>query len=123
MVSVPQEYRMIGQSSSAATDTKRSFVVPSNEPSFLALAAKVFWGSMPARTVAIVASCPGEGATFVSEALGAFLSEDGKKKISIVSPEEFLASRSNPSNPDYLESEDAQRLGTASDEIVLVDCP
>ena len=114
---------MIGESSAATASTDKSFVVDSSEPSFLALAAKVFWGSMPARTVAIVACCPREGTTFVGAALEAFLLGEGKTAVSLVSAERFLASASDRSSVDHWDPASNQRVATAGDEIVLIDCP
>jgi hypothetical protein len=115
---------MIEQSSSATAKTKRYSAVRHNEPSFLALAAKVFWGSMPARTVALVACYPGEGTSFVSEALKAFLVEDGSAPVSLLSAEEFLASATLDSSRDeYLDTGSSRQSKAAGDQIVLVDCP
>jgi hypothetical protein len=114
---------MIGEISAATANTRKSFVVDSNESSFLALAAKVFWGSMPARTVAIVACGPREGTTFVGSALEAFLSDEGKTTVSLVSAEAFLASASDRSSVDHWDPASNQRATTAGDEIVLIDCP
>ena len=119
---------MIAQSSSGPASTKRSFVGRSNprsqEPSFLALAAKVFWGSIPARTVALSACYPGEGTSFVSEALQEFLSEDGKAAVSLISAEEFLGSTSlDRTSAEYLDAAAVRQDRAAADGVVLVDCP
>ena len=114
--------RMIAQSSSEKKDTKRSFNGSRGDPLFTALAAKIFWGSIPARTVAIVACYPGEGATFVAKSLQTFLSDEGTMPVSLVSAESFLASRDS-SHADDLNASVGERGGIAGDEIFLVDCP
>jgi Mrp family chromosome partitioning ATPase len=113
------EARMVGQGSAA--DTKRSFTGESSEPRFLTLAAKVFWGAMPARTVAIVSCYPGEGATTVTASLLSFLAENGKGPVSSISAAEFLESRSQQHTSDSNPA--AGTRNGADDEIVLVDCP
>ncbi len=113
---------MIAQSSWATNRTKRSFVDRSNEPSFTALAARIFWGPNPARTIAIVACYPGEGATSVGQSLQAFLSEDGRVPVSLISADDFLASPGRVP----VESRDlsgARPHDYAEEDIVLVDCP
>jgi Mrp family chromosome partitioning ATPase len=113
---------MTGQNSTETPSAKGAFVEPTNEPSFLGLAAKIFWGSAPARTVAIMSCFPGEGATFVAEALASFLTQ-GNATVSLISAEEFLSSKLDRSNAEYPEFA-ASRQGKATvEEIVLVDCP
>ena len=113
---------MIAQSPSAPSRTRRSFVGGRNEPSFTALAAKVFWGPAPARTVAIVACYPGEGTTFVAKSLQDFLSDDGRVSVTLVSADDFLASKDS-SLGDYLDTSRGRPEKTAGDDIVLIDCP
>ena len=113
---------MIAQSSSAPNSTRRPFAGGRNEPSFTALAAKVFWGPVPARTVAIVACYPGEGTTFVAKSLREFLSDEGRVAVSLVSADDFLASRDN-SLAEYIGASQSRPGKVAGDEIVLIDCP
>jgi hypothetical protein len=113
---------MTGQNSTETPSAKGVFVEPTNEPSFLGLAAKIFWGSAPARTVAIMSCFPREGTTYVTETLATFLSQ-GNAAVSLISAEEFLSSKFDRSNAEYPEFVASSPGRTAADEIVLVDCP
>ena len=114
---------MIGQGPPAAVSAKSYSVGHSEEPRFLTLSAKIFWGSMPARTVAMVSCYPGEGTTFVGGSLEKFLVENGKVAVSLVPAAEFLESRFNSSTADYSDSANGRQGATVEDQIILVDCP
>ena len=114
---------MITQSSSEPTTGRRPMVEQAGNPVFLNLAAKVFWGSIPVRTVAVVACHRGEGTTFVSHALQAFLEQDGRSPVSLRLAPDFLASASHERSSDYLDTTGRNQDHEDSNRITLVDCP